>query len=141
MHIIFYVCVSRYSCLTGIRTRWARKDQTAERSGLLSRQVAAGCPTRGGAQKMNRDTPGHRNAIASLAIKLLPSETTSRHLPRWKPVPRGIKFESSSAGNIIRLAVRTILAMIPGASLDYICSFSHFFLLSIIQSKNGCFFH
>lgn len=93
--------VSRYSRLTSVRTCCARRGQT-ERSGLLSRQVTVGCPTRGGAQKTNRDTTGHRNAIASLSsIKLLPSETTSRRLPRWKPVPRGIKFGSSSAGNII----------------------------------------
>lgn len=104
MHISFRVCVSRCSRLTGvhgIRVKRAWRGQT-ERSGLLSRQVAAGCPARGGLQKTNRDTPGLRNAIASLAIKLLPSETTSRRLPRREqPVPRGIKFGSPSAGNII----------------------------------------
>lgn len=116
----------------------------AERSGLLSRQVAAGCPTRGGAQKINRDTPGHRNAIASLAIKLLPSETTSQHLPRWKPVPRGIKFGSSSAGNIIpanasrcERYLRWYLAL---RSLYYICSFSPFFYFQLFNLEIGTSF-
>lgn len=98
---------ARYSRLTGARTRCSAVGPNgAERSGLLSRQVV---PTRGGARKTNRDTPGHRNAIASLAMKLLPSETTSRRLRI-----------SISTGNITS-ASRCERYSRPGASFDYIC--------------------
>lgn len=119
--------------------------------GGAKRSEANCCPDRlprvvphaAAAQKTNRDTPGYRNAIVSLAIKLLPSET---NLPRWKPVlSLSLSFFLFVKLNSDLHRPETLFQPTPrgandirGASRDYICHYScSRLLLSFLLSNES----